>query len=73
MGATKRVASLLLSAVVFSLKPVEVQSLSVSPVDQLSSWHPADQVPCAMHLHTTTGCKCVTVFEEIHISEPTIN
>jgi len=60
-------------ASVFGLKPSEIRSLDIDPLDQLSPWHPADQVPCIMHLHTTAGCECVTVFEEIRISEALVD
>ncbi|MDA8705654.1 hypothetical protein N9M22_06325 [Litoricolaceae bacterium] len=68
MGTTIRLTSLVLTVAVFGLKPTEVRSLDTDPINQLSFWHPADQVPCRMYLFTTEGCECVTVFEEIHIS-----
>ena len=73
MGTTLRLTNLVLTVLVFGLKPTVVQSLSVSPTDQISMWHPADQVPCRMYLYTTNGCECITILEEICISDPDEN
>ena len=73
MGTTLRLTSLVLTVLVFGLKPTVVQSLAVSPIDQISMWHPADQVPCHMYLYTTNGCECLTILEEICISDPDAN
>ena len=73
MGTTLRLTSLVLTVLVFGLKPTVVQSLSVSPTDQISMWHPADQVPCHTYLYTTNGCECVTVYEEMRIGEALVD
>ena len=73
MGTTIRLVSLVLLVIVFGLKPKVVQSLGVSPTDQISMWHPADQVPCHMYLYTTNGCECITILEEICISDSDVD
>lgn len=73
MGTTIRLVSLVLMFIVFGLKPTVVQSLGVSPTDQISMWHPADQVPCRRYLYTTNGCECVTVYEEMRIREALVD
>ena len=64
MGTSLRLTSLVLTAVIFGLKPTDVRSLDADPIDQLSFWHPADQVPCLMYSFTSSdGCQCDTLFD----------
>ncbi len=69
MGTSIRLITLATAIVFFGLKPVEVHSLFMTP-DQLSMWHPSDQVPCRMYLFTDNGgCICVTVLEHNCLSD----